>query len=59
MKEINELGTKITFSLDEVNVLGNQSNVAMALLQYHQVDLLRHEKQQKEVSPSILWYEFG
>jgi len=51
MKEIGELNTKITFSLDEINVLGSQSNVAMALQQFHQVDLLLHEKAQKEVPP--------
>jgi hypothetical protein len=49
MKEINELATKITFSLDEINVLGSQGNVAMASMQFYQVDLLRHEKQEKEV----------
>ena len=49
MKEIGELSTKITLSLDEINVLGNQSNVAMALQQFHQVDLLQHEKREKEV----------
>ena len=48
MKEIGELANKITFSLDEINVLGNQSNVAMALQQFHQVDLLHYEKKQKE-----------
>jgi hypothetical protein len=50
MKEINDLSTKITFSLDEINVLGNQGNVAMALQQFHQVDLLHYEKREKEVS---------
>jgi hypothetical protein len=49
MKEIGELATKITFSLDEINVLGSQSNVAMALQQFHQVDLLQYEKREKEV----------
>jgi hypothetical protein len=35
--------------LDEINVLGSQSNVAMALQQFHQVDLLQYEKREKEV----------
>jgi len=52
MKEIGELSTKITFSLDEINVLGSQSNVAMALQQFHQVDLLLYEKREKEVCNS-------
>lgn len=54
MKEIGELNTKITFSLDEINVLGSQSQVAMALQQFHQVDLLLYEKKEKEVSPHTL-----
>ena len=49
MKEITELSTKISFSLDEIDVLGNQKQVAMALQQFHQVDLLQHEKKEKEV----------
>src|SRR5271169_3472733 len=49
MKEITELSTKISFSLDEIDVLGTQRQVAMALQQFHQVDLLQHEKKQKEV----------
>jgi hypothetical protein len=60
MKEIGELATKITFSLDEIQVLGNQSQVAMALQQFHNVDLMRHDKQEKEVgfppySPFCSW----
>ena len=55
MKEIGELNTKITFSLDEINVLGSQSQVAMALQQFHQVDLLLYEKREKEVSLLALW----
>ena len=55
MKEIGELNTKITFSLDEINVLGSQSQVAMALQQFHQVDLLLYEKKEKEVSLLALW----
>jgi hypothetical protein len=43
------LSTKITFSLDEINVLGSQANVAMALQQFSQVDLLLYEKREKEV----------
>jgi hypothetical protein len=50
MKEIGELNTKITFLLDEINVLGTQQQVAMALQQFHQVDLLLYEKKEKEVS---------
>jgi len=49
MKEISELTTKITFLLDEINVLGSQSNVAMALQQFHQVDMLQYERKEKEV----------
>jgi hypothetical protein len=49
MKEIGELNTKITFLLDEINVLGTQQQVAMALQQFHQVDLLLYEKKEKEV----------
>jgi len=56
MKEIGELATKITFSLDEINVLGSQANVAMALQQFHQVDLLQYEKREKEVPQSSKWY---
>jgi hypothetical protein len=55
MKEIGELATKITFSLDEINVLGSQGNVAMALQQFHQVDLLQFEKREKEVPPISDW----
>jgi hypothetical protein len=44
------LSTKITFSLDEINVLGSQANVAMALQQFSQVDLLLYEKREKEVT---------
>jgi LUC7 N_terminus len=51
MKEITELSTKISFSLDEIDVLGSQKQVAMALQQFHQVDLLQHEKKEKEVNP--------
>jgi hypothetical protein len=53
MKEITELSTKISFSLDEIDVLGNQKQVAMALQQFHQVDLLQHEKKEKEVIPVL------
>jgi hypothetical protein len=53
MKEITELSTKISFSLDEIDVLGNQKQVAMALQQFHQVDLLQHEKKEKEVIPFL------
>jgi len=49
IKEIGELSTRITFSLDEINVLGSQQNVAMALQQFSQVDLLLYEKREKEV----------
>jgi hypothetical protein len=49
MKEIGELSSKITFSLDEINVLGTQSSVAMALQQFHQVDMLQYDKKEKEV----------
>jgi hypothetical protein len=49
MKDIGELSTKITFSLDEINVLGSQSHVAMALQQFHSVDMLQHDKKEKEV----------
>ena len=49
MKEIGELNTKVTFLLDEINVLGTQQQVAMALQQFHQVDLLLYEKKEKEV----------
>lgn len=43
------MSTKITFSLDEINVLGSQGNVAMALQQFHQVDMLHYDKSEKEV----------
>ena len=58
MKEITELSTKISFSLDEIDVLGSQKQVAMALQQFHQVDLLQHEKKEKEVTfPSSAKHE--
>jgi hypothetical protein len=53
IKEIGELSTRITFSLDEINVLGSQQNVAMALQQFSQVDLLLYEKREKEVPTSL------
>jgi hypothetical protein len=43
------LSNKITFSLDEINVLGNQGAVAMSLQQFHTVDMLHYDKQEKEV----------
>ena len=49
------MSTKITFSLDEINVLGAQANVAMALQQFSQVDLLLYEKREKEVVPYYIW----
>ena len=45
------MSAKITFSLDEINVLGTQGSVAMALQQFHQVDLLHYDKKEKEVPP--------
>lgn len=55
MKEIGELSSKITFSLDEINVLGTQSSVAMALQQFHQVDMLQYDKKEKEVFIFVGW----
>jgi LUC7 N_terminus len=49
LKEIGDLSNKITFSLDEISVLGNSGNVAMALQQFYQVDLLHSDKKEKEV----------
>jgi len=54
MKEITELSMKTSFSLDEIDVLGTQKQVAMALQQFHQVDLLQPEKKEKEVLPVIV-----
>jgi len=48
------LSAKITFSLDEINVLGTQGSVAMALQQFHQVDLLHYDKKEKEVPPFLV-----
>ena len=56
IKEIGELSTKITFSLDEINVLGSQANVAMALQQFSQVDLLLYEKREKEASLPLVTF---